>query len=177
MKNKSRQGFVDNDIRNVVDLLNSSGYETTSSCSGRIVLLRVPSAGDKQHAEWLYKTHDEADAAQILETLDGLSGEKGTVYFLQEPPIIHVNCANRQRAEELLNLANRAGFKMSAVVSLRHFTVEIRSTERLETPLQCGSTSPEGSAKFVRMLVREANEKLARGKSKLERLENIHGKN
>ncbi len=162
---KSKQGFIDPDIRNLVDLLNSKGYETTSSCSGRIVLLRVPEFGDKQHAEWLYKTHAKADFRKIMGILEGEKNRK--LYFLLEPPIIHAKCKNLLDAEKLLNLAVQAGFKRSGVISIKKLTVEIKSSERLETPLK---NNKEG---FIQMLVEEANRKLERCKKKLEKLASL----
>lgn len=151
MADKSKQGFIDGGIKHLLDLLNRKGYETTSSCSGRIVLLRIPEFGDKQHAEWLYKTHTKADATEIIKILEG---ENQKLYFLQEPPIIHVNCKSLPDAEKLLNLAVQAGFKRSGLISIKKSTVEIKSSERLETPLE--KNLPE----FIKMLVKEANKKL-----------------
>jgi tRNA wybutosine-synthesizing protein 3 len=160
---KSKQGFVDEDIRRTLDLLKSKGYETTSSCSGRIVLLSVPEFGDKRHAEWLYKEHGQAYASDVLKILER---EKQRLYFLQEPPIIHANCKDMASAGKLLNLAFRAGFKRSAMISIKNFTVEIKSGERLETPLNVEAITPD----FLDMLVEEANQKLAKGKAKIKKL-------
>jgi len=161
-KDRSRQGFIDKDIRKLIGILNSKGYETTSSCSGRIVLLQLPEFGDKRNSEWLFKTHAKADDREILKVL---KKSKGRLYFLQEPPIIHVNCGNAEKAGRLLNIAMKAGFKHSGLTSFRKFSVEIRGSERLETPLE------NASEDFVRMLVNEANKKLNRCKDNLKKLE------
>ena len=97
-RDKSKQGFIDKDIGALIGLINKSGYKTTSSCSGRIVLLKIPKFGDKQHAEWLYKTHENADSREIMKILEENEGLK--LYFLQEPPIIHVNCRDMESADK-----------------------------------------------------------------------------
>ena len=163
-KDRSRQGRIDDDISSLIMLLNSKGFETTSSCSGRIVLLRVPMFGDKKHSEWVFKTHGKASCEDILQAI---AKGGGKIYFLQEPPIIHANCRSIEEAGRLLEAARACGFKHSGITSLKRFSVEIRGSERLETPLEGAS---EG---FVRMLVDEANRKLARGKENIKKLEGL----
>lgn len=162
---KSRQGSVDADIAPLLDLLNSKGYETTSSCSGRIVLLKIPSAGDKKNAEWLYKTHETARADELVAVLRKSGAE---CYLLQEPVIVHVNCPDIKKAGALLEAAGKAGLKHSGIISLKKFTVEIRGNERLETLLV-----PELDDSYLKKLVNEANARLKRTKENMRKLEKI----
>ncbi len=47
-KGKSRKGGIDKEIRPLVDLINSFGeYYTTSSCSGRILLIEIANPNKK----------------------------------------------------------------------------------------------------------------------------------
>ena len=160
-EDKSRQGHIDDDIAGLITLMNSKGFETTSSCSGRIVLLAIPAFGDKKNSKWLFKTHGKASPEDLLMVIEK---EGGRLYFLQEPPIIHANCKGLAEAGRLLEAAKSCGFKHSGITSLKRFSVEIRGSERLETPLEGAS---EG---FVRMLVDEANKKLEKGKENLRKL-------
>ncbi len=62
---KSPQGFIDPAIIPLLKILNKK-YTTTSSCSGRITLMKGVKKGE---AQWLYKTHTKASAAEIYKIL------------------------------------------------------------------------------------------------------------
>ena len=160
---RSKKGSIDEDIRPLLERINSyPEYETTSSCSGRIVLLDVPRVGDKKHAQWIYATHDKADADEICNILATCAKP---VYFLQEPIILHVNCSSLESANRLLEIARRAGLKRSGIFSLKHFSVGLHGAERNDTILNKRLT-----IKYIALLVAEANNKLQRTKIKMKKL-------
>jgi len=161
---RSKKGSFDEDIKPLLEVINSKeGYTTTSSCSGRIVILDIPKAGDKKNARWLYTTHEKADAEKIIEILNHI---KKPVWLLQEPVILHVKCNNLDHAEALLKTAQDCGFKRSGIFSLKNNAVELQSTERIETLL-----TPGLDEKYVRLIVDAAQKKLDRTKEKIKRLE------
>ena len=54
---KSKKGEIDKPIKKLIILINKSkNYYTTSSCSGRIVLLAKKS-GEKKGSKWLFSSH------------------------------------------------------------------------------------------------------------------------
>lgn len=163
MKDRSKKGSYDRDIKPLVDLLNAtSTYKTTSSCSGRIVLLEIPKIGDKQHAQWHYVVHTLADPKVIFGILQQ---HRKPLWFLQEPAILHVQCKTLAAARTLLTLAQCAGFKRSGIISLQKNFLELRGTEHIETLL-----TQDLSEEYVITLVALANEKLQRTKDKITAL-------
>lgn len=162
-KDKSPQGFIDPDIKQLLDLINSNpNYETTSSCSGRITLMNRQ---DKKESEWLFKSHSAVKADELWEALQKTSGR---VWFMQEPVIIHVKCFSLEAAEKLLNIAREIGMKHSGIVSLKgDIVLEIRGSERVEAILDKELVSKE----YVEALVEEANKKLFKAKEKIKMLE------
>ena len=65
---KSSIGSVDEDIKNLIDLINSKeNYYSTSSCSGRIVL--IEQAEKKKEAEWLMVSHKEVSFEDLKKAL------------------------------------------------------------------------------------------------------------
>ncbi len=165
MKDDSKQGFIDQDIKKLINIINKNpDYKTTSSCSGRIVLLKTTIPSKKYLASWVYKTHIRADSNEIVKILK----KEKHLNFLQEPAIIHVNCNDLSTAEALLLVALKAGFKNSGIISLKKNTLEIRSTERIETPLDIEKTN----VSHIKFLVEEANRKLKKTKEKIKKLEN-----
>lgn len=165
MKDKSKQGFIDEDIKNLINLINKNpNYKTTSSCSGRIVLLKIPKIGKKYKAKWLYKTHKKANPKEIIKILK----KEKHLHFLQEPAILHINCKNLESANKLLLLAHQSGFKNSGIISLKKNTLGLRSTEKIEAPLDIEKINTP----YIKFLVEEANKKLKRTKEKINKLEN-----
>ena len=69
-KDKSKAGKIDKDIKKLVDMINSfSNYYTTSSCSGRIILLTIPKSGKKNEVKWLFTSHNKINFNDLKLTL------------------------------------------------------------------------------------------------------------
>lgn len=68
-KDKSKKGNVDDDIKEIVDVINSkNNYYTTSSCAGRIVLFEMKSR-KKNECYWIFAKHDKVKVDEIVESL------------------------------------------------------------------------------------------------------------
>lgn len=168
-KDKSRKGGVDKKIRKLVNIINKNpNYCTTSSCSGRIVLLKQKSS-KKHEAEWIFSSHEKAKFAELKKALKNLPKEK--VWFKQEGAILHVRCRTIDNAKKLLNSARKAGFKRAGICSLgKKIMVEIIDTERIDMPVaEKGKLLVDDS--YFKMIVSEANSKLSRTSKKIKRLE------
>ncbi len=160
MADRSPQGFIDEDIKILLERINSNpNYETTSSCSGRIVMLKTQK---KDKSEWLFKSHSPVTAEDIIDSLP-----EGKVWFMQEPMILHVKCSTLEVADELIKKANSAGLKVSGITSVKNILVEIRDTNRIDTILKKDLMSED----YIKLLVEEANKKLLETKGRIKRLE------
>lgn len=157
---KSPQGFIDSDIISLLNILNKK-YTTTSSCSGRITLMRGVKKGQ---AQWLYKTHSKASPSKIYTIIQ----KEGTLRFLYEPLIVHFQCKDKEDAENALRLLQNNGFKKSCLRSLKHWTIEINETGAMETLL-----TKDLSKEYVSLLVKEANQRLQKTKENIQKLENL----
>jgi len=128
-KDKSTKGVVDERIKLLLDVLNAQeNYYTTSSCSGRIVLLH---GEHKRTATFLYCSHDPVqEVPQISFPKTGL------VWLKCEGAILHVACKTLEAASVLLKAAQTTGFKHSGLISFEpKIVVEIKSAEYLAVPL------------------------------------------
>ena len=57
---------ADDDIAGLIELLNGfDDYFTTSSCSGRVVLISIPEIGAKEEAEFIAKWHREVSKDEV----------------------------------------------------------------------------------------------------------------
>ena len=161
---------VDTAIQPILNLLNtSSSYYTSSSCSGRIVLLELPRLGDKQHACFLGKWHGFITVDNVYQALQKAS--TGMIWFLAQSPILHIGAETLADADTLVKLGVSSGFKNSAIRSLQpRIIVELCSTERLDTPLG-NQGSMNNDTEYLELLTMIANQIIQRSQKKLKRFE------
>ncbi|KAK7490865.1 hypothetical protein BaRGS_00017921 [Batillaria attramentaria] len=154
----SRKGSVDAAIVDLVEFLNDQpDFFTTSSCSGRIIVVdNVSETGEvqKQGCSWLFVTHDEA----CLEDIErNIVNTKGEAVFKFEP--MHA-------------AAVASGFRNSGITlggkSASKIIVAVRSTHALEVPL-----SSQGqllvSSDYLQHLVHCANRKMTENLTRINR--------
>ncbi len=159
---KSNKGSVDKPIRDLIDKINSlEDYYTTSSCSGRIIMLTIPPSGSKKDSEFLYRTHEQAFEDDIIKVLDSLD-EKDPVWFRQEPVILHVAARSLEAASRLLRAARAVGLKRCGLFEVENrLMLELMSTEKMDS-IVAKRGNILVSDDYVRILVSEANKKLKR---------------
>jgi len=167
---KSKKGKIDKRILSTLKLINSSpNYYTTSSCSGRIVLLKKFSS-KKDEIEWLSVKHDKVSYEEILKCLNLLSKED--IWFKLEPFIMHICCKDLNYAKSMLSLSRKI-FKKSGVIAInRKIILEITGTEKIETIL-ANKGKLLISKNYLRFLVKEANRKLITNFNKIEKFNKL----
>uniref|UniRef100_A0A8C9WQ63 tRNA wybutosine-synthesizing protein 3 homolog n=1 Tax=Scleropages formosus TaxID=113540 RepID=A0A8C9WQ63_SCLFO len=143
----SKKGSIDEDIQDVVRFINlSENFFTTSSCSGRIIL--IDGASDcqdvqKQNCSWLFVTHQMCHKCDVV---SGLERSQGDAVFKFEPFVLHVQCKQLQDAQLLA----------------------VRSTHTLEVPV-----SHKGQQlvddHYIDFLVEVANQKMQENLRRIKR--------
>ncbi len=69
-KDRSIKQQIDKEIRPLIDLINSKkDFFTTSSCSGRIMLLDIQNPQRKDSTKWIYTTHGKANFRDVKDSL------------------------------------------------------------------------------------------------------------
>lgn len=164
---KSKKGQVDRSILELVNKINSlDDYYTTSSCSGRILLIYIPEEFKKQNVEWIFSSHDKVD---IQEIKNDLEESKKDLWFRQEGAILHIVCKNLQAASKMLELAKHTGFKRSGIMSINNkIILELISTELIYLPIKKDNEILVDD-KYLKLLIDEANAKMKRTKEKIKR--------
>lgn len=164
---KSSKGSIDREIKPLLDLINRKAeYCTTSSCSGRIVLLR--DSERKREGALVFISHGKVTFSQMKKALLGIPKTKETIYMKHEPAIMHVACSSFNDAMKLLTMARNCGWKRSGMIS-RSNVIELISTEQLAAPVAIGG-KPVIDDAYLKVLVKEANGKLERTRKKISRL-------
>ncbi|MBI2654195.1 hypothetical protein HYX02_05300 [Candidatus Woesearchaeota archaeon] len=190
-KDKSKKGSVDDDIKEIVDIINSKkDYYTTSSCAGRIVLLEIKSKR-KDECDWIFIKHDKVKFNEIVESLKKHydknnrtrelplkvskkeetsfgSTAKNQIWFKQQPLILHVACRNLDAAKKLLDVSRKI-FRRAGIIGItnRKVMVEIIGDERLETIIADKNFVADES--YIKNLIKYANENFFENKRKSER--------
>lgn len=166
---------VDEGISQILTLINRiEGLYTSSSCAGRIVLLEIPSVGDKRAASFLGVWHRTIHSSELCSSSD--HAHRGLLWLLAQSPILHIGAETLHLADTMVKLAVSCGFKNSALKSTeKKIVLEICSTERLDAPigrdgvLFCNS-------EYLDLLIEISNEIIQRSQKKLDRLAKKIGK-
>ena len=190
--------LIDHRIIPILDLLNShKDYYSTSSCSGRVLLLELATPGAKDESQIIIRWHDTFSSKQLE---DGLAKWKKYryLYLLAQAAIFHIIARNLRAAAKLRNLGDSSGFKYSSLRSIKtvkdkpaksfnadndqvnqdfdsqnsRITVELLATERLNTPLGFNGKILVG-AEYLELLVDLANQALRKSHEKVQKLETI----
>jgi len=165
---KSSIGVLDIKIRNLCAKINKQkNYYTTSSCSGRIVLLK--SSDKKIPNVFLFRTHKKTTFKELKKAFEEINYKD--VEFQQTPCILHVACNSLDKAFNLVNKAKLAGWKRSGVMDKKRNMVELQSTENMSFPIKKGKILVDDN--FLKLIIKEANKKLERVWEKIDKLENL----
>jgi tRNA wybutosine-synthesizing protein 3 len=169
---KSAKKSIDEKAREVVEAINKSAFMfTTSSCSGRAILMKE--TGKKQRQAIIKAWHERLNKNELLEELKklkNLSTNTSSIYFKFEPPIYHVICFDCDIAATLVNTARQVGFKKSGFYyGKRSFPIaELRGSEEISLPIFHEKILVD--EKYLSLLAREVNKKFLQVWKKQRRL-------
>ncbi|MEM3074621.1 MAG: tRNA wybutosine-synthesizing 3 family protein [Candidatus Pacearchaeota archaeon] len=165
---KSIKGNWDEKIIELCKKINTlDNYYTTSSCSGRILLIKKSS--EKKDNLFIKVWHNNIDFKNLKEELKKINSNE-LIYFKQDPVIVHVGCRDLKDAQGFIDIAvKKAGWKRCGILSFgKRIIVELNSTEKLEFPIFYNKILVDDN--FLKLITKEANLKLKLGWSKIERL-------
>lgn len=168
-KDKSSIGEWDKPIINLCNKINSfEEYYTTSSCSGRALLMIDKEK--KQEGLFLKVYHDVFSFDEFKDAINEVK-DNFNVKFKLDPCILHVACKNIDEAQKLYDKAKLAGWKKSGLISFdSRVILELNSSERLEFPVIEDGEILVSDA-FLRKIVSESNQKLKKSWLKIEKLQ------
>lgn len=182
-KDLSIKGSIDEPILPLVNIVNASPYYYTSStCSGRITLIRKPTekSGIKKGSDFLLTCHEHIKFDQLIDIYNSFISRQedsstlhDCLWLKFEPFIIHIQCFNLDRASKLLTTALAEGNRNSGITFGKHdkYMLAVRSTSSMEVPIYYGSEKilPDD---YLRFLCDEANRRLTESTARLDRFQN-----
>ena len=161
---KSYKGSIDEPVKELVGLVNSSNdFFTTSSCSGRIILINETSREKRKNkSQFLFVSHDfvQEDKSAELHSISRTAA--GHVFFKLEPLIIHIECRSMEFATRLLHVIKQQDqFKHTSIVSVTNekLILSIRGIVKLEIPLVYDGQLLSNEEQ-IRTYIRIANERM-----------------
>jgi len=169
-------GYFDMELYTLIKLLNSfDDMFTLSSCSGRLMLFSSKRPWDRKSIKIYLKKHNKACVSEVIKTLE--ESKDKNLWFVLQPPILHVSCLTVDRAQELLKLARNVGFKHSGIISFARtgIVVELRGNEHLEVPLKlkgkliCRKTRLKTLVKWANRMLIESKKKIFKLESEIKR--------
>lgn len=165
---KSHIGEWDRKIINLCEKINKNdNYYTTSSCSGRIVVMLDNEK--KGRGLFILVYHDLIGFKKLKSDLDKISKAE-MIKFKQEPCILHVACRTLEDAQDILDKAKLSGWKKSGIISSKkRFVVELNGTERTEFLLMNKGKLLVNN-EFLEIILKRCNENLKKSWMKIERL-------
>ncbi len=167
-KDKSNIGRWDKRVAELCDKINSlDDYYTTSSCSGRIMIIADKDKKEPDLFEWV--SHDKANFKDFKKHIP----EKGDFKFKQEPPIFHIACKNLNSSISLLKKIRNAGWKRAGIISLgKNKIIEMIGTEKIEFPfIEKGKVL--ANDKFLKKVLENSNKNLEKGWKNIKQLRNL----
>ena len=166
---KSSVGKWDEKISGLCGKINlKENYYTTSSCSGRILLMIDQSR--KGEDLFVFVSHDKVSFKQLKNELSKAIAKNKKIKFKMEPCILHISCKTLEDAEKLFEIGKNAGWKRLGIIGTSHgFTFELNSTEKLEFPI-IDKKRVLVNDEFLKIIVKDANDKLKRGWMKIGKL-------
>ena len=163
-------GSWDKRIAKLCNKINKKkNYYTTSSCAGRIVLLKY--SDKKMENVFLFRTHEKTSFNEIKKTLEKISKTyEGVVEFQQSCCILHVACLSLLDSQKLLTKAKESGWQRSGIIGGKRNIAELHSTESMCFPIMNhGKILVDDD--FLKLVIEIANSKLDRTWDKIARLE------
>ncbi len=166
-------GEVDQDIIDVLELINSLPFAyTTSSCSGRIMLIDIPPSEKKFESIRIARWHQVINFETFWKTIVNYK-PNGTLWLKVDSFIIAFAVSDIRWASFFLRLARLLGLKYSGIRSINlrggYIIVDISSTEHVHLPL---SDKKEGiliDEKYAQYIYNIAIKKLQKTKNRLNK--------
>ncbi len=163
-------GYLDEDLLDILlEFFKRPESYTTSSCSGRIVVVDSRMPWERKNATIIFKKHSSISLEEITSLLS--QPVLYRLWLVATGPIIHVVTLTAREALRILRIAREAGFKHSGVLSVsrKGYLVELRTGIRLAILLKT-SDRIVVDEHGLREAVKAVNEALSEGKKRLQRL-------
>jgi tRNA wybutosine-synthesizing protein 3 len=151
-------------------VVNIPDIYTSSSCSGRIMLLHTDKEENKKFSEFENRYHRLVTFEEIKKDIE--SFKDGYLWLKVEPFIFHFATKDYNKAKEILDFCRDLGLKKAGIISAKdgRFTCEVTNTVFISTLVKMDDKQLV-SDEYLQLLLEIANQKLDSNFKKLELFE------
>lgn len=148
-------------------------FFSSSSCAGRIMLLKTDAKESKREAAFHAKWHRAVSFPELAKEI-GKKIDAPELWLKQEPFILHLGTNNLANANRLLECCRIAGIKRAGIMVAEpeKFMLEIIGTQNMSLPVK-KKNKAIAEKEFLRFALRKANSKLKRNYEMLKKFEKI----
>lgn len=179
LEREMRLGRVDRDIQGLLERINSmETFYTTSSCSGRMVVIWSSSPRDKRSATVLGKWHSKPAfnefARAIARAVDMCRRDGGYAWASYHPLALDIACSDYENASGLVSLLVNGGFKYACMRKSKHgFMILVRVGTKVDMPVCVEGVDLSSCEGYVIGLYKVLTRYMDESKRWLERLYNL----
>ncbi len=143
---------------------------TSSSCSGRLLLLRGDEEENKKASSFVNRYHRLVTYGEIKRDIDNFN--TGYLWLKIEPFIFHFATKGYNKAKQILDFSRERGLKKAGIISAKEgrFTCEVTHTVFLSTLIKIDKKQLV-SDDYLKTIIEIANKKLETNFSKLKDFE------
>ncbi len=158
------KGLADKDIIRHIDKFNKlKDYYTTSSCSGRIMLVKNIKGTNKTPNAFYFKSHSSVDLKDFIKAIEDYKDSQ-ELWIKCESFILHIGCRDLDAAKRLLDYCQLKGLKRAGIITLnKRIIIEIIGTPSLSAPIIVDGKLAI-SKEYVKLLLDKSNSKLSETK-------------
>jgi tRNA wybutosine-synthesizing protein 3 len=166
-----REGKMDKDLMQLCKYISKTkNFFTTSSCAGRIALVALEEGETKKESAFYRKWHRKVGEKEVINTVRKFEGR--ILWLKQEPLILHIGANTLENAKKILEMCEKAGIKRAGIKVAKEgkLIVELTGTQNISVPVkERGGIA--ANEEFLKYLVKKANEKFAKNKIIIKKLE------
>lgn len=169
-----KEGKADEKMVSLCGFINSlQNFFSSSSCAGRIMLLKTDASESKRKAAFQAKWHRKVQFSELVEKLEKKNSAQ-ELWFKQEPFILHFGARNLENANKILECCRLAGIKRAGIMVAEQekFLLEIIGTQNISLPVK-KKNKLLVEKDFLNFLLEKANAKLEKNYLQLKKFEKI----
>lgn len=149
----------------------TKNFFTSSSCSGRIVLLKMDRQQTKKAASFQKTWHTTAKFLDFWKEVQE-STDREELWLKQEPFILHIGTNSPENAQKILQIMKTSGVKRGGIQVLEKekILLEINGTHSLSLPIKKNNKLLV-TKEYLKLVLEKANQKMKENRKRLEKFE------
>ncbi|PIN99045.1 MAG: hypothetical protein COT90_01375 [Candidatus Diapherotrites archaeon CG10_big_fil_rev_8_21_14_0_10_31_34] len=149
----------------------TKNYFTSSSCSGRIVLLDLAKDGNKKEAAFHSKWHRKVKLKELITEIKRKQNEE-ELWFKLDSFILHLGTNSLENAKKILKITRKTGIRRAGIMVAEEgkFIIELIGTQTMSFPVKIkGKILLE--EEYLKKTLEKANQKLEKNYNQLKEFE------